>query len=766
MPLGLDEELMRVLLDTFAVELDEQLQIITEGLLALEKGVDADAQRDVLENVFRAAHNIKGASRGVEVNEVADIAHHLENIFAALKRGNVHPNATVTDVALESLDAMRQAMASYRADQPLGFDRAALIGRLEHIVEQLENQGVLSENEGEPPKDAAAPQDTSIAGASAGPRGDATPEPVKSVAKADTPKTASGEQASDVVRINLDKLEKLAAMMEELQITKIEMDDHLIGLQQLRNTVQGLTSGWRRTFTTGKDGQAPVEIDNWLRRNADEIAELDIASATSYREMRSSTSRLGILVESLQDSVRMMRLVPVATLLRPMTRSVRDIARELEKNIQFDIVGDDIEIDRVVLDGIRDPLIHLLRNALDHGIELPEQRLARGKSAQGLLRVTVTSEGSQIVMVIEDDGEGISVDKIAASARSKKLVSEFELAAMGRDEILNLIFRPGFSSKDIITSISGRGVGLDVVVANLRKLKGAVQVETEEGRGTRFILRLPITLATDHGVLVRAGGAVFAIPISAIDRIMEIRPEQIVEVEASHAILYRGRSIVLRDLAATLEMDSRERIDRKVLSVIVISKGWDSVAFLVDEVIGEREIVVKPLRPPLHSVRNINGGTLTGSGEVIMVLNPSDLVDSGLRSSFAPLQVDQQDQALPKRVLVVDDSITTRTLEKSILEHAGYSVTVAVDGKQAWLLVQQQPFDLVVTDVEMPQMNGFELTDLIKQSERFSRVPVIIVTSLMKEADRMRGIEVGADAYIVKGQFETRVLLDVVEQLI
>lgn len=754
MPLGLDEELMRMLLDTFAVELEEQLQIITEGLLALEKGIDADTQLEVLENVFRAAHNIKGASRGVEVHDVADIAHHLENIFAVLKRGNIHPDAFVTDVALESLDAMRQAMASYRTNQPPGFDRAALIGRLGHIVDQLENQRALPVSEGELPTDDAAPSGKEIQAA----------PPVKSVAKVDVTGGSSGESANEVVRVNLDKLEKLAALMEELQVTKIEMDDHLIGMQRLHNTVQALTSGWRRAFSTGR--QAQTDIDSWLRRNADEIAELDSASAIAYREMRSSTSRLGILVESLQDSVRMMRLIPVATLLRPMTRSVRDIARELEKNIQFDIVGDDIEIDRVVLDGIRDPLIHLLRNALDHGIELPEQRLARGKSAQGLLRVTVTSEGSQIVMVIEDDGEGISVDKIAASARSKNLLSEPELAAMSRDEILNLIFRPGFSSKDIITSISGRGVGLDVVVANLRKLKGAVQVETEEGRGTRFILRLPITLATDHGVLIRAGGAVFAIPISAVDRIMEIRPEQVVEVEASYAILYRGRSIVLRDLAATLEMDTRERIDRKVLPVIVISKGWDSVAFLVDEVIGEREIVVKPLRPPLHSVRNVNGGTLTGSGEVIMVLNPSDLVDTGLRSSFAPLQVGQQEPAPNKRVLVVDDSITTRTLEKSILEHAGYSVTAAVDGKQAWQLVQEQPFDLVVTDVEMPQMNGFELTELIKQSDRYNRVPVIIVTSLMKEADRMRGIEVGADAYIVKGQFETRVLLDVVEQLI
>lgn len=752
MSLGLDQDLMRLLIDTFAVELDEQLQVIVDGLLVLEKGVATDAQRDVLENVFRAAHNIKGAARGVEVSDVADIAHHLESLFAVLKRENIHPDAAVTDLALESLDAMRQSMAVFGTGQPPGFDKEKLIARLDGIVAR---NGMPDVQPAEPAGGGTAvPADRDKeAGekpADAHPQAAARPaEPVK---------PAAGDSA-DVVRINLDKLENLAAMMEELQVTKIAMDDHLASMQRLRSSVQAIGSELSRSADAATEGGA---------RSADAIAELEAASARMHREMRASVSRLGILVESMQDNVRMMRLVPVSTLLRPMVRSVRDIARELEKKVDFEILGDDIEIDRVVLDGVRDPLMHLLRNALDHGIESPGQRRSRGKAEQGRLRIAVSSEGSQILMIVEDDGEGISEQKIAASARRKNLLSEAELAAMGRDEILGLIFRPGFSSKEIITSISGRGVGLDVVVANLRKLKGSVQLETTEGAGTRFMLRLPITLATDHGVLVRAGGAVFAVPTSSVDRIMEIRPDQIIEVEASHAILHRGRSVPLRDLAVALELEPRERAGSKVMPLIVISKGWDSVAFLVDEVIGEREIVVKPLRPPLYSVRNVTGGTLTGSGEVIMVLNPADLVDSGLRSSLVHLDsADQADAAMQApRVLVVDDSITTRTLEKSILEHAGYRVSIAVDGKQAWLMLQEQQFDLVVTDVEMPQMNGFELTELIKRSERYRSLPVIIVTSLANEADRQRGIEVGAEAYIVKGQFETRVLLDVVEQLI
>ncbi|MDO9012944.1 MAG: hybrid sensor histidine kinase/response regulator [Gallionella sp.] len=759
MPLGLDQELMRMLMDTFAIELDEQLQTITDDLLVLEKGIEDSERRQTLESVFRAAHNIKGAARGVEVMDVADIAHHLESIFAVLKRENRNPDGAATDIVLESLDAMRQAMVAFGSQQSLGFDKNALIARLESVAVEAVCLNVALQDQPASPVAVvhAPPHPQPIVNTGAGIEADRLVE---------ISKLAAGNQhhATDVVRVNVDKLENLAAMMEELQVAKIEMDDHLVSMQQLRNRVQELTSGWNRA--TARTSQA--DRDGWLKRNADTVAELDIASARAHREMRSSTSRLGILVESLQDSVRMMRLVPVATLLRPMSRSVRDIARDLGKKVNFEISGDDIEIDRMVLDGIHDPLVHLLRNALDHGIEAPQQRLNKGKPAEGHLHISVSSEGSQIVMTVQDDGNGISVDEIAASARKKKLVSEAELATMGRDEILDLIFRPGFSSKDIITRISGRGVGLDVVVMNLRKLKGSVQVQTDEGLGTRFVLRLPITLATDHGVLVRAGGVVFAIPTSAVDRIMEIRPEQIVEVEASHAILYRGRSIPLRDLAATLELEAQERINKKILPVMVVAKGWDSVAFLVDEVIGEREIVVKPFRSLLQNVRNITGGTLTGNGEVIMVLNPSDLVDSAMRGSLAHLHHVESRVALAiaLRVLVVDDSITTRSLEKSILEHAGYKVSVAVDGKQAWDMLQEHVFDLVVTDVEMPKMDGFELTALIKQSERLKRLPVIIVTSLAREEDRKRGIEVGAEAYIVKGQFETKVLLDVVGQLI
>lgn len=776
MALELDKELLQQLLATFSVEMEEQTQAVTDGLLMLEKGIQGDARRQILEGVFRAAHNIKGAARGVDLTDISDIAHHLESIFSVLKRQNLNPDGDVTDLALETLDAMRQAMLASQQNGLLPFDKSSLMARLEAMVARLNNDddavgstATVSISAATPvsePAPAPTPEPTPPSSTIPSmPEPTAAPQPVGTKP---APVAQQGASNAEVVRVNLEKLENLASLAEELLTMKIEMEDHLASVQQVKTHIHEMAVAWRRVGSvSGVWSKNRQDQELFLKQSADAITELDAVSGRMHRDMRTTTSRLSILVGALQDDIRMMRLVPVATLLRPMTRSVRDIARELGKQVNFEIRGDEIEIDRTVLEGIRDPLVHLLRNALDHGIESPESRQAEGKPAEGLLRISVRGEGGQIVMVVEDDGNGIRVEKIVETARKKKIATDAELAAMGRDEILGLVFRPGFSSKEIITSISGRGVGLDVVVSNLRSLKGSVQIETEEGKGTRFILKLPITLATDHGVLVRAGGMVFAIPTASVDRVMELRGDDVLEVEASHAIMHHGRAIPLRDLAGTLELESREPIDRDHLPVLIVSKGWDSVAFLVEEVIGEREVVIKPFRPPLISVRNVTGGTLTGSGEVIMVLNPADLVTSALTGNRVSMRaLEEQGEAAAPRILVVDDSITTRTLEKSILEHAGYDVSVAVDGKQAWTILQEQTFDLVVSDVEMPGMDGFQLTERIKQSEHLKTLPVIIVTSLANEADRRRGIEVGAQAYIVKGKFETKALLDVVSQLV
>lgn len=753
----LNAELMQQLVAVFRVQLEEQIQLITEGLLQLEKGATGEQRKHTMEGVFRAAHNIKGAARGVGIQDIAEISHHLESVFSEIKRQESEPPAELIDVCLASLDKLREAMTAFGENRPVNFDMRALLSQLDALC-----------TENNTPVNTATPAATGIAAQHPEPATEtaapvATSEPRQPAADPVAP-AQTKPAAAETMRINLEKLEKVAALVDELQGARIEMEDHLANFQQLRAQLQMLAGIGKQAQSRAKD---PAADNASLKAWENAITALNAMTARMHRDMRTSIKRLGLNSASLQNDMRMMQLVPVATLLRPMERMVRDLARELDKQVEFRIVGEDIEMDRAVLDDLKDPMVHLLRNALDHGIEPSGERQANGKDATGRLAVSVQGQGSQIVFSIEDDGAGIDADRVADIALQKKLVSAAELEAMEPGEKLDLIFRPGFSTREIITNLSGRGVGLDVVAANLRKLRGSVQVQSEPGKGTTFRLRLPLTLATDHGLLVRASGDVCAIPTSSVDRIIDISPEEIVEVEASQAILLNGRAIPLRDLATVLEMPNQRTLIQDKLHIVVLSKGWNAVAFLVDEVLGEREMVIKPLKPPLVSVRNVTGGTLTGNGEVIMVLDPASLVDSALRARSDWLKAKQTPEEIKvSRILVVDDSITTRTLEKNILENMGYAVTVAVDGKKGWEALQQQAFDLVVTDVEMPLMDGFELTEKIKQSEQFMHIPVVVVTSLAKDTDRRRGIEAGADAYIVKGQFETKALLDVIEQLI
>ena len=745
MALKLDPELTRQLMLTFKAELDEQLQAMTDGLLALEKGASGAEREKCMDGLFRAAHNIKGAARGVEVKDVAEIAHCLESLFSVMRREKATASAQTIDLCLRSLDRMREAMAAFESQTPLAFDLPALLERLNN-------------------RQAAAPAQD--------PKG--RDEEARAEIHDAAPGALATREGAEVARVAVSKLDHVSALAEELLASKIQMADHLAEVQRLHDEARSFARKWAQFVPAMKRESAlaaAAGTSDLLATATHAINSFSADSGRIYEQMRASGSRLGLISGTLLDQVRMMRLMPVATLLRPLARSVRDIAHELGKKLDYEVIGDEIEMDRPVLDGIKDPLVHLLRNAIDHGIESPQERRARGKPETGRLSVSVSGMGGRIVMTVQDDGAGISVAKIAQTAVRKKLLSAAEAEALSPAETLDLIFRPGFSSKEIITNVSGRGVGLDVVLSNLRSLKGSVRVDTIEGKGTTFTLSLPLTLSTDHGLLVRAAGSVFAIPSAAVERVMEIKASKLIDVEASQAMVFAGKAIPARDLSAVLELAQAQRkpASQEQLPVVVVSKGRQSVALLVEEIIGEREIVVKPLQPPLISIRNVTGGTLTGSGKVIVVLNPADLVVSALRlGSASRMRAHGQDDAVAQapRILVVDDSITTRTLEKNILESQGYQVAVAVDGKLGWEAMQKEDFDLVVTDVEMPVMNGFELTAQIKGSGKFREIPVVIVTSLANESDRRRGVEVGADAYIVKSQFETKALLDVINQLI
>ncbi len=798
--MALDPELQRKLLGIFRTDLEDQLQTITTCLLKLESKLEEGERQEALELIMRAAHSLKGAARGVGVSVISDITHTLETLFVELNKQNTSPPAEVIDVCLYTVDCLRAAMDAHDSGSELIFDLKDLLTRLEESAENVAKGGKSSSRKSRPrrakkPKAEKAlvgsPDSTTTREQKPAPE---TPTPNTDLTSIDDPTEAESRRqdakidqtpdspdkskstlpagarsavGQEAVRISIDRLDRVSALLEEMQVAKIEFDDHLAVVQELRKNAEEILQDWDAAAPSAADDRQFEDFKQQYNNAAIGFRDLSGAIANTHQGVRTKINHLDVTLNSLQDEIRMMRLVPANSLLAGMARTVRDIGRELGKKINFEVVGGDTEMDRAILEKLRDPLIHLVRNAIDHGIEAPEVRKKSGKSEKGNITLSVISEGAEIAIKINDDGGGIDTDVVARTAVKRNLVSSENLKNLNQSELVDLIFRPGFSTKEIITDVSGRGVGMDVVRSNLQTIKGSVHVESELGKGSTFVLRVPLTLATERGLFVRVGAQQFAIPVTAVERVLDLALDDVVNVESGQAVQFDGQPVPLRHLSEALEMNDIDTAVDEGIPVVVISAGWRTVAIVVEEVIGQQEMVIKPLKPPLMSVRNVSGGTLTGKGGIVIVLSAGDLVETMLEMATATRisTLEGGEGATPVQILVVDDTLTTRALEKNILEGEGYDVAVAVNGQEAWDLLQSRHFDLVVTDIQMPVMDGFELAERIKADENTKRIPVIIVTSLATDEDRLRGIEVGADAYIVKSHFETKELLDVVRQL-
>ncbi|PIX55714.1 MAG: hypothetical protein CO188_10220 [Zetaproteobacteria bacterium CG_4_9_14_3_um_filter_54_145] len=776
MAMDFDPELLKQIVEIFSIELEEQLLVITGSILKLEKAPLEAERLTELDTIFRAAHNIKGAARAIDANDVADIAHRLESLFSYLKQENSMPSAEVIDVCLEAVDGVKLSMTAYVNEQAPDIDLAYLYQRLEQAI-----AGTLAADDTR----AVAEKSGEASGSTAGSAPATESEQGDAVAVAASQKDASvadagqhaefspdaAKQGEAVLRVAVEKIDQLIALGEDMQVSRIEIGQNASAVQQLNDEVLKLSEVMAPLKALLRDDGRSInrqQLRDSLNQLFETTHEIRDRCGKLQAGMRSSAGELGYVTSELNHSLFALRLVSASTLMQGMIRSVRDIARELGKKVDFKVIGDEIEIDRVVLGELKAPLLHLIRNAIDHGIEFPDERLQKGKPESGLISIILSRAGSEVSLSVSDDGHGIDVQQIAEAAVRKKLIGSDEWQHMDANALLELIFHPGFSTRKMITDISGRGVGLDVVRTALTHIKGRVTVHTRPGDGTSFRMLLPRMLATERGLLVRINGKIYVIPSMSIDRVMTIHPTDIVKVDCNEAVLIDGRAVPIHSLAHALGLNNGKALDYdNELSLIIIRQGVAAVAFLVDEVVQEQEIVIKSLMPPLTSVPNVMGAAVNASLGIMIVLNASDLLNSALSGgSGITFKEKERRAAVSQRILLVDDSITTRTLEKSVLENRGYATTLAVNGAQAWDILQHQPFDLIITDVEMPIMNGFELTTKIKADAALKAIPVIIVTSLANDADKRRGVEAGADAYIVKSQFESKALLALVEQLI
>ncbi len=759
MPIS-DEKIMQQLMSTFKAEADEHLEALNKHLLDLEKNSTGD-HKSILEEVFREAHSLKGAARSVEAGAIETTAHGIETVFAAAKRRELELKPVHFDLLYEGLDYMKAALVALAegVDAP---DHSGLLARLDRTAQPAGSSVEKTAAPANKPETAAGQPNGSS---------DSTTASQKT-------KKNKSKGIEETVRVSTRKLDALMTHVEELLVSKIRTEQRISELKDLKGALQEWQKSWfkhRGAYDSlrRQPRDEMAELLSFLGENQENLKQLWSNTNHLLQDFSKDSMRMSLITEDLQEDIRRVRMLPVASIFEGYKRMVRDLARAQNKQINLQLAGSQTELDKKLIEGIKDPLMHIIRNSIDHGIEAPAVRTAAKKAATGTIKLSAGQHGNTIKVEIEDDGAGLDIDKIKAAAVNKGVISEQEAGALSDEDARLMIFQSGFSTADKVTNVSGRGIGLDVVKTNIEKLNGLVHVSASPGGGTRFTFNLPLPVATARVLLIEPAGETYAIPTTAVERIIRVAHDEIFTVGDQNVIRVADRSISLVGVRDVLEVpDDGELPAPGKLPVIILGAAEKRVAFAVDSLLGETEIVIKSLGKMMSRVRNVSGATILGSGQVVMILNVGDMIKSARqakrRSAPAPKTPtpDVLNEKKVVAVLVVDDSITTRIMEKNILESAGYQVSLANDGVEALETLRHNHFDLVVSDVDMPRMNGFELTAHVKESEGLQNLPVVLVTALDSAADKERGLECGADAYIVKRSFDQQNLLDTIEQLV
>jgi len=803
--MSISDKMLKELMATFQAELGEHLSTLNKGLLSLERNPTSDGHASLLTDIFRAAHSIKGAARAVSLKDIETIAHHIEDVLVKAREGVLSLTPHCFDTLLAAADAIGTAMASHlRGEQMDAESMATMLSRLEEIAKECTEPCVplatveTSAGEQVPPPpgvqqaaDRSAEEKTSIVPESphrarasfdpealSSPPGDsAAPKPVKDQPSA-SPRPI---QADDTIRVRTTKLDALMDSLGELLVMQMRTEKLLGQMKGIQERTLRWQKSWRkarphynrlRRLFPKEDRPDFTPLFDFIESNEQELKINSAELNTLLDSLTNDRNHLQIVTDDLQNGIRSARMLPVATLFDLFPRMVRDLAHDLNKDIVLEVAGQETEVDRQALELMKDPLTHLLRNAVDHGIEAPEDRPGCGKPRQGTIRLRAEQRGNNLVLTISDDGRGIDLDGVRRAAIERGVVSQEKMADLSEREVVELIFYSGLSTATHTTDLSGRGVGMDVVRRNLEQMRGLIQVETTRGQGTTFTLVVPLTLTTSHVLLVRVAGETIGLPMMNVERILHVDVGKIGSIEGRPAIYAQGRPLPLVSLAQVLKLPEVEQPlppDAKI-PVIILSVVNKRIALRVSGFLSTQQVVIKSLGSQLRSVQNAVGAAILGDGQLVTILNVSDLMRAIHGKSAGSMAIPIETKEIRRwRVLLVDDSITTRALEKHILENAGYDVIAAADGQEAWELISSDEKgvpDLVVSDVNMPRMDGFTLTQSIKSDTKHGHVPVVLVTSLDSAQDRLHGMEAGADAYIVKSTFDQRELLSAIERLI
>ncbi len=722
-------------LPSFVGSAREHIAAIDQALLDLEKREASDPQ--TITAISRNAHSLKGAAMTIGVDEMATLCHRMEDLIREMDKGRLSPEPAVFDILFQANDANRAIVEGLASSTGVSVD-------LDFIVDGF---------------NALIPAGRPAASVHHSPAGQRL-----------EPSQASTRISYDSVRVPTEKVDRFLNIAVELVITRNRMDSFLENLEEVleiqRTEQSGLLSLPQDLAPSDILSGAATTIKSLLQENAQGLELLE-----QFAEgLHESLEVLSRLVDETQQLVMDIRMLPVSLLFHPFSRSVRDLARERNKSVELHIEGEETRIDKRAIEELSDPILHLLRNAVDHGMEPPDERIASGKPETGRIVLRAFQDVDKIIIEVVDDGPGIDKDRITEIAVEKGLLTAEESRHLLDAEVFDLLFVPGFSSAQMVTELSGRGIGMDVVKTNVEKLNGSVEIASTKGAGTSVRITLPLTLATTQAFLVRCSNHILAVPVFSAVQMLRVLPETIQTIKDREAIYWQGEIIPCAPLDATLGFSREEasRPDEKI-PLLLLKHGGKKIAFQVDEVMGVEELVMRNLGSYLRRLPSFSGSSILGTGGTSLIVDIPRLFTAAQVKAgniFLERDLHGAPSDARKKILLVEDQMTTRLLEKSILEAAGFRVRTAEDGVIALERLEDAAFDLIITDVQMPRMDGFTLTARLKSDERFSHIPIIIVTSLEREEERKEGLQAGADAFLLKKSFNQESLIQTIRTLI
>jgi chemosensory pili system protein ChpA (sensor histidine kinase/response regulator) len=787
-----DDEVLSEILEFFQPEAEEHLQIVSDCLLSLE----GNNNPEEINRLFRAIHTVKGSAAQVGLRRLGGIAHRVEDLIGRLRDAEIEPSPSVVDLCLESVDVLRKTLHRGWADEAQMRTRVdSLLGRIaEYAPQEVEEVSA-----------AQSTAETQLAAA------DSTSQP-RAGAKQANSQTAKQSATAKSVRIALSRLDRMMNTVGELVINRTKMIGRVDELEKLIETLsfskerlQGKVSEFQEKYEFNRLRSSPMNLP-WGSQQTqrmltsaaageanflDEFSELEMDRyddfnilSRSMTEISADIDEFSKLAHYLQDEITAARMLPIGTLYSLLSRAVRDAAKSAGKRVELDFSGSDTELDSNIIQQISDPLVHLVRNSVAHGVEKPAERAAAGKSEQGKVSLRAYHRGNHIYIEVEDDGHGIDYERVKLSAMESGLVSSETAERLTERDLREMLFHPGFSTASVKTELAGRGVGLDVVRSNLNALNGEIDIQSTANFGTKFTLKVPLTLIISPALFVRCGSTHFALPLAVVEEIRRIRADEIEDVGGK--LLTKVRDVVTEvvRLDSYLGLPTLEPING-YFRMVVANAGNRQIGLVVEEVLGKDEIVIKNLGEYLRRVKLFPGTTIAPDGSLILLIDLNRMVATepserrAIQASasaarvFAPgstavargtIPSDAIDRVAQERVIVVvDDSISVRKFVGRMLEKNGYRVKLAADGLEAAELVTQQGCHLVITDLEMPRMTGYELMAQLRQSPATRRVPVMVVTSRAGAKHRDRALKEGASAFLTKPVQEDQ-LLAAVEQ--